>query len=118
MKIRAEGLTRDYGRFRALDHVNLTIVSAGSSRQGPNGAGKTTLLRLLMGLLEPTEARSWLLGVQPAEICPRRLYRGAGYMGDAESPAGLRFVRRPICRRVLLATSDREGISRSWPCGN
>ena len=63
--IRAEGLTRDYGRFRALDHVNLTIEPGRLvALLGPNGAGKTTLLRLLaMGALRqhPTSANRAIL---------------------------------------------------------
>jgi hypothetical protein len=36
--IRVEGLTRDYGRFRALDHVNLTIEPA--DRRAPRSQRK------------------------------------------------------------------------------
>jgi ABC-2 type transport system ATP-binding protein len=86
--IRVEGLTRDYGRFRALDHVNLTIEPGRVvALLGPNGAGKTTLLRLLMGLLEPTEGRSWLLG-GASRALPEAVVSRIGYMGDAEEPPG------------------------------
>jgi branched-chain amino acid transport system ATP-binding protein len=53
--LRAEGLTKHYGAFRALDGVSLT-VGAGEfvSIIGPNGAGKSTLINLLTGLARPT----------------------------------------------------------------
>ncbi|WP_431033796.1 ATP-binding cassette domain-containing protein [Streptomyces sp. P6-2-1] len=52
--IEAEGLTKNYGEHKALDHVSLS-VEAGSvlGLLGPNGAGKTTTVRTLATLLEP-----------------------------------------------------------------
>lgn len=49
------GLTRSFGRFRAIDEVNFG-VEEGERRGiiGPNGAGKTTLFNLLTGVLAPT----------------------------------------------------------------
>jgi ABC-2 type transport system ATP-binding protein len=53
--LRTEHLTKDYGRFRALDDLSLE-VSPGEvfGILGPNGSGKTTALRLCMGFLRPT----------------------------------------------------------------
>jgi ABC-2 type transport system ATP-binding protein len=55
MLLRTEHLTKDYGRFRALDDLTLE-VSAGEvvGLLGPNGSGKTTALRILLGFLRPT----------------------------------------------------------------
>ncbi|HZY87483.1 MAG TPA: ABC transporter ATP-binding protein [Gemmataceae bacterium] len=63
MLLRTEHLTRDYGRFRALDDLNLT-VAAGEvfGLLGPNGSGKTTALRLLLGFLRPTAGRALIGG--------------------------------------------------------
>ncbi len=49
------GLTRKFGAFTAVDHVNMA-VSEGEVRAviGPNGAGKTTLFNLLTGHLRAT----------------------------------------------------------------
>ena len=53
--LEATGLSRLFGRHRAVDGVSFGL-GAGESLAlfGPNGAGKTTLLRLLAGLLRPT----------------------------------------------------------------
>jgi heme exporter protein A len=53
--LEATGLTRSFGRQRAVDGVSFAL-GAGESLAlfGPNGAGKTTLLRLLAGLLRPS----------------------------------------------------------------
>ena len=52
--LEAEGLTRAFGRRRAVDGVDFQLGRGEAlALFGPNGAGKTTLLRLLAGLLRP-----------------------------------------------------------------
>lgn len=53
--IETEGLTKDFGDFRAVDNVTLN-VEAGSvvAMLGPNGAGKTTTVRMLTSILKPS----------------------------------------------------------------
>ena len=53
--IHAEGLTKDYGKLRAVDGITFDI-SRGEvlGLLGPNGAGKTTTLRMITGYLAPT----------------------------------------------------------------
>lgn len=49
------GLSRTFGRRRAVDGVDLSLRSGDClALFGPNGAGKTTLLRVIAGLLKPT----------------------------------------------------------------
>lgn len=61
--LRTESLTKDYGRFRALDAVSLA-VNPGEvvGLLGPNGSGKSTALRLLLGLIRPTAGRATIAG--------------------------------------------------------
>jgi ABC-2 type transport system ATP-binding protein len=63
MLLVAETLTKDYGRTRALDSLNLA-VSPGEvvGLLGPNGSGKTTALRLFLGFLRPTRGTATLAG--------------------------------------------------------
>ena len=60
------GLTKNYGKSNALDHVDLTV---GRGRiiglLGPNGSGKTTLIKLLCGLLQPSEGQLLVDGREP-----------------------------------------------------
>jgi ABC-2 type transport system ATP-binding protein len=53
--IRLNQLTKRYGRFTAVDRIDLH-VPAGElfGFLGPNGAGKTTTFRMIAGILRPT----------------------------------------------------------------
>ncbi|GAB2956691.1 ABC transporter ATP-binding protein [Micromonospora polyrhachis] len=69
LAIRAEGLTKRYGRLLALDALDLT-VSAGEvfGFLGPNGAGKSTTIRLLLGLARPTAGRAQIFEHPAADV--------------------------------------------------
>ena len=80
--IKVENLTRRFGDFVAVDHVNFE-VGAGEvvGYLGPNGSGKTTTIRMLLGLLEPSDGKATVLGFdafkQSEEVRKR-----AGYMSQ------------------------------------
>ena len=51
-------LVKQYGKFTAVDHLNLTIPDGSIfGFVGPNGAGKTTTMRMMAGLLRATDGR-------------------------------------------------------------
>jgi ABC-2 type transport system ATP-binding protein len=114
--VRLVGLTKDYGRHRALDGVDLTI-GAGEvfGYLGPNGAGKTTTIRLLMGLLRPTKGRAEVFGLD-AWGDSVRVHARTGYLpGEpglydrltgrevVEYFAGLRRDRADLHHAITLA---------------
>src|SRR3990172_4911677 len=61
--IYVENLTRRFGDFVAVDHINFE-VQAGEvvGYLGPNGSGKTTTIRMLLGLLKPSDGKATVLG--------------------------------------------------------
>ncbi|WP_406045868.1 ABC transporter ATP-binding protein [Micromonospora sp. NBC_00898] len=67
--VRAERLTKRFGRLLALDRLDLT-VRAGEvfGFLGPNGAGKSTTIRLLLGLARPTGGRAWIFDTDAADV--------------------------------------------------
>ena len=79
--IQTIGLSKVYGRQRALDSVDL-VVEEGSvfGFLGPNGAGKTTMVRLLTGLARPTSGSVQVLGLNVAGENPTRAM--IGYLPD------------------------------------
>jgi ABC-2 type transport system ATP-binding protein len=69
----AEGLTKYYGDYTAVNGVSLS-VAAGSiyGVLGPNGAGKTTTLRMLLGIIDPDGGARHVLGSDhPASVRAR-----------------------------------------------
>lgn len=54
MKLELDDLTKEFGGFVAVDHINLTMANGVYGLLGVNGAGKTTLMRMLCTLLKPT----------------------------------------------------------------
>jgi ABC-2 type transport system ATP-binding protein len=53
--IRINQLTKRYGRFTAVDNIDLAVPSGELfGFLGPNGAGKTTTFRMVAGILRPT----------------------------------------------------------------
>ncbi len=63
MEIKFENIVKNYGKFRALGPLNLTISQNGIiTILGPNGAGKTTLLKVLVGLAKPSEGKIYVNG--------------------------------------------------------
>jgi ABC-2 type transport system ATP-binding protein len=63
MLLRTEQLTKDYGRFRALDRLDLGVAPGEVfGLLGPNGSGKSTALRLVLGFLRPTSGTASIAG--------------------------------------------------------
>jgi ABC-2 type transport system ATP-binding protein len=61
--VSVRGLTKDFGRRRAVDGLSFDVPSARvTGFLGPNGAGKTTTMRMLLGLATPTAGSSLVLG--------------------------------------------------------
>jgi ABC-2 type transport system ATP-binding protein len=63
LSIEAEELTMRYGKFTAVDRLDLRVRRGENyGLLGPNGAGKTTTIKMLCGLLKPTSGQARLLG--------------------------------------------------------
>jgi ABC-type multidrug transport system ATPase subunit len=106
LAIEMAGLTKQFGRHRAVDTLNLA-VSAGTvfGFLGPNGAGKTTTIRMLLGLIRPTTGSGHILGYdiehERAAILP---HVGA----IVESPAFYPILSAYDNLRVLARAAGNE----------
>lgn len=62
----ANKLIKDYGKFRALNKLDLTVRKGEvHGFLGPNGAGKSTTIRVLLGILRKTGGEATVLGADP-----------------------------------------------------
>jgi ABC-2 type transport system ATP-binding protein len=75
-------LTKKYGDFVAVDHLNLTVRKGEVfGLLGPNGAGKTTTILMILGLTEPTSGSIRVLGFDPTRQ-PLTVKAHVGYLPD------------------------------------
>lgn len=57
MELKMIKLTKQFGDFTAVDHINLTMTNGVYGLLGVNGAGKTTLMRMICTLLQPSNGK-------------------------------------------------------------
>jgi ribosome-dependent ATPase len=83
--IEADGLTKRFDKFTAVDHVSFRI-SGGEifGFLGSNGSGKSTTMKMLTGLLVPTEGTSKLFG-KSMQADDMQARHNVGYMSQAFS---------------------------------
>ena len=83
--IEAQGLTRRFGSFTAVDHVTLSIERGEIfGFLGSNGCGKSTTMKMLTGLLPPTKGTATLFG-SSVEAGSLEVRNNLGYMTQAFS---------------------------------
>lgn len=80
--IEIKGLYKAYGKFVALNHLDLEIEKGELfGFVGPNGAGKTTTMRILSGLLRADGGSAMVSGIDALHQ-NRELKAKIGYMPD------------------------------------
>ncbi len=80
--ITLEDLTKNYGKLKAVDNLNLQIRKGEIfGLLGPNGAGKTTTILMMLGLSEPTSGIATVCGFN-ATTTPISVKKKVGYMPD------------------------------------
>lgn len=83
--MQANGLTKDFGNFRAVDGVSFRVRQGEVfGLLGANGAGKTTVIKMLTGLLAPTTGTGLVAGVD-MKTAARSIRERIGYVSQAFS---------------------------------
>ncbi|MBN1142941.1 MAG: ABC transporter ATP-binding protein [Bacteroidales bacterium] len=76
------GLTKKYGSFTAVDHLNLSIKKGEVfGLLGPNGAGKSTTILMILGLTDPASGHARVCGIDPT-VKPIEVKRLVGYLPE------------------------------------
>ena len=57
MELRIEGLTKQFNKIIAINHVNLKLEKGVIGLLGSNGSGKTTIMKMICGILPPTSGQ-------------------------------------------------------------
>ncbi len=80
--IEANNLTRQFGKFTAVDHVNFSIhYGEIFGFLGANGAGKSTTIRMLCGILAPSSGTGRVAGFDVVKD-PEELKKSIGYVSQ------------------------------------
>ena len=80
--LKIKDLNKSYGKFKALDNLNLEIEKGELfGFVGPNGAGKTTTMRIVSGLLSADSGEVQVDGIDALKN-PQKIKEKIGYMPD------------------------------------
>ena len=125
MKLELDDLTKEFGNFTAVNHINLTMTNGVYGLLGVNGAGKTTLMRMLCTLLKPTsgtircnskdifemdsEYRK-LLGYLPQEFGFYPEFTVQDYLFYIATLKGIRPV---VAKKRVKELIDKVGLSKA-----
>lgn len=105
--IELAGLTKRYGKFIAVDNLNLTICKGEVfGLLGPNGAGKSTTILMTLGMTEPTAGSVTVCGIDVITH-PIEVKRKVGYL-----PEDVGFYEDMTAMENLCYTAELNGISR------
>jgi ABC-2 type transport system ATP-binding protein len=133
----AEGLTRRFGDFVAVDDVSFQVARGEIfGFLGPNGAGKTTTMKMLTGLVPPSAGRGEVAGFDVATD-GESIRRNIGYMSQLFSlyddltvtenidffmglygvPRNRRAERRDWVLEMAGLTANRRRLTGQLPLG-
>jgi ABC-2 type transport system ATP-binding protein len=109
LAIQVRGLTKSYGRVRALRGIDLEVRRGEIfGFLGPNGAGKTTTIRCLLDMIRPDGGKALLLGLDP-QAEPVAVQALSGYL-----PGEMQFFDNLSVERQLRFFRDMRGGRADW----
>jgi len=107
LAIQVQGLTKSYGKVRALRGIDLAVKRGEIfGFLGPNGAGKTTTIRCLLDSIRPDGGKARLLGIDP-QADPVAVQARTGYL-----PGEMQFFDNlTVERQLRFFSAMRDGLA-------
>src|SRR4051794_15636368 len=106
--IRAEGLTKRFGTFTAIQNVSFNVEQGEIvGFLGPNGAGKSTTMRILGGVFPPSAGRAVVAGYDVVTE-PLQARQSVGYF-----PERVALYLDMTVREYLSYVADMKNVPRS-----
>ena len=110
-RVRLEGITKSYGRSRALDGIDLDIAPERLTVLcGPPGSGKSVLFRLIMGLERPDAGRILVDQADITHLPPAR--RIIGYVPQSFALFPHMSVFDNVAYPLRLQGVDKVAVAR------
>lgn len=109
LAIQINGLTKSYGKVRALRGIDLEVKRGEIfGFLGPNGAGKTTTIRCLLDMIRPDGGKASLLGIDP-QVNPVAIQALTGYL-----PGEMQFYENLTVEKQLRFFKDTRNGRAEW----
>lgn len=110
--IEARNLTKRFGKFTAVDRLNLNIKEGEIfGLLGPNGAGKTTTLSMLATLVQPTSGTGYVNGFDVAKD-PSKVRHSIGFVFQDPSSDELLTGRENLYLHALMYGVNMKDVNR------
>ncbi len=106
MKLELINLTKQYGNFTALDHVNITFTEGIYGILGANGAGKSTMMNLLTDNIPRTEGKILFDGTDILKL-GKDFRRALGYMPQQQG-----YYEHMTAQTFLSYMADLKAIPK------
>lgn len=108
--IETRGLTKNFGKLRAVDNVSFSITEGELfGLLGPNGSGKTTMIKLLTGQLKSTKGRARVLGIDVIKE-PVKVRELVGIIPEQETPPSFLTAEEYLHFVGNIRKMDKESI--------
>jgi ABC-2 type transport system ATP-binding protein len=107
--IQVKGLTKSYGKVRALRGIDLSVQRGEIfGFLGPNGAGKTTTIRCMLDMIRPDAGNIQILGLDPQKE-PVAVQALTGYL-----PGEMQYYENLTPERQLRFFNDMRSSRANW----
>lgn len=116
--LKADNLTKRYGSFTAVDHVNFTVEKGTMlGFLGVNGAGKTTVINMLATLLKPDEGSAEICG-ETLGKAEQQIRKKIGIVYQQNCLDDLLSVEENLmCRGVIHGATKKEAKAQCKKLG-